>query len=201
MTGTAFYVVAAIALCAALVKAPAAFRRYPAPGQRPIFVLLLAVAASCFLLSDKVQVREDLLSHDLGRLLSDVTTMIAAFAILALLITITYPPEQACPKLLKRLAALGAAAAGLAKPESTASQSSPSSGCCHRGSPCSRNSLRGMNGCTVLARWVRHLRRRVVALVVNERVRPRIGLCNGEFTLRETARVLSASQYCCMGWV
>ena len=47
MTGTAFYVVAAIALCAALIKAPATLRRHPALGQRPIFVLL-AVAVSCF---------------------------------------------------------------------------------------------------------------------------------------------------------
>jgi hypothetical protein len=113
MTGTAFFVVAAIAFGAALIKAPAALRRRPVPGQRPLFILLLAVAASCFLLSDKVQEREDRLSHDLGRLLSNATTMIAAFAILALLITITYPLDQARPKLRRRLAALAVSVAGL----------------------------------------------------------------------------------------
>jgi hypothetical protein len=114
MISTAFLVVAAIALGAALIKAPAAIRRNRPPGQGMLFILLLAVAASCFLLSDKVQAREDRLSHDIGRLLSNITTMVAAFAILALLITITYAPADARPKLRRRLAALAGSVAGLA---------------------------------------------------------------------------------------
>jgi hypothetical protein len=106
MINAAFLIVAALALTAALIKAAGALRPGRPPGQGLLFTLFLTLALSCFLLSDKVQAREDRLYPDLGRLLSNITTMIAAFTILALLITLSYPLPAARPKLRRRLAGL-----------------------------------------------------------------------------------------------
>jgi hypothetical protein len=60
-----------------------------------------------------VQYQEDRVYHDLGRLLSNVTTMIAAFAILALLITLSLPLPDARPRIRLRLLALAGCVAGM----------------------------------------------------------------------------------------
>jgi uncharacterized protein DUF6545 len=114
MINTAFLVVAALAFAAALVKAASMLRLRREPGQGLLLTLLLTLAVTCFALSDKVQYQEDRLYHDLGRLLSNVTTMIAAFAILALLMTLSLPLPEARPKVRRRLLALAVCVTGMA---------------------------------------------------------------------------------------
>jgi hypothetical protein len=60
-----------------------------------------------------VQRQEDRVYHDLGRLLSNVSTMVAAFAILALLITVSMPLAEARPRIRRRLLALAGCTGGM----------------------------------------------------------------------------------------
>jgi hypothetical protein len=113
MISTAFLAVAGFAFAAAVIKAASMLRPPRQPGQGLLLVLLLTLAAACFALSDSVQRQEDRLYNDLGRLLSNVTTMTAAFAILALGITLSRPLPLARPKIRRRLLALAACTAGM----------------------------------------------------------------------------------------
>ena len=113
MTSTVFLVVAAIAFGAALVKAASMLGPRHQPGQGLLLVLLLTLAFSCFALSDKVQYQEDRVYHDLGRLLSNVSTMIAGFATLALPITLSQPLADARRRIRRYLLALAVCAGGM----------------------------------------------------------------------------------------
>jgi hypothetical protein len=113
MTNAAFLCVALLALAAAFIKVGTMFRRNRPPGQGILLVLLLTLAITCAALSDKVQYQEDLAFHDFGRVLANITTMVAAFSILTLLITLGMPADQARPKVYRRLAALAICVAGM----------------------------------------------------------------------------------------
>jgi len=113
MTNTAFLAVAAVAFGAAVIKAASMLQPRRQPGQGLLLILLSTLAVSCFALSDIVQRQEDRVYPDLGRLLSNVTTMVAAFAILALLITLSLPPPDARPRIRRRLLALAGCAVGI----------------------------------------------------------------------------------------
>jgi hypothetical protein len=113
MIDTAFFAVAALATAAALIKAGSMFGKRRSPGQGLLFILLLTLAITCFALSDKIQYLEDQLYQDFGRVLANITTMIAAFAILALLLTLGLPTEQARPRIRRRFLALVVCVAGM----------------------------------------------------------------------------------------
>lgn len=114
MINDAFLIVAAIALGAALAKAVSMLRPRRPPGQGLLLILLLTLSVSCFSLSGTVQRQEDRLYHDLGRLLSNVSTMVAAFAILALLITLSMPLADVRPRVRLHLLALTGCITGMA---------------------------------------------------------------------------------------
>jgi hypothetical protein len=113
----AFLAVAGLASVAALIKSVGALcdpacRR---PGREAAAVLLLTLAITCYALSDRA-----LAYHDLGRrldspdrLLTDVVTMTATFAVLSLLLLLSQPFTQAWPRIGHRLIALGACACGM----------------------------------------------------------------------------------------
>lgn len=114
----AFAVVAGLAAAAALAAVAGmlrgrAFRR---PNREAAAVLLLVLGALCCALADSA-----LRDHDLGRrpgapdrLLTDVVTMTAMFAVLGLLILSVQPWSEARPRVIHRLASLAACVTGMA---------------------------------------------------------------------------------------
>jgi uncharacterized protein DUF6545 len=113
----AFLVVAGLAAMAALAAAASMLRDTPLPRpQRGVSsVLLLVLGAACYALSDSA-----LRYHDLGRqlrapdrLLTDAVTMIATFAVLALLIMSGERWAEARRRVMHRLASLTACVAGM----------------------------------------------------------------------------------------
>jgi hypothetical protein len=108
-----FLTVAALALIAAAIKARAAVRPGHPSGQGMLVLLFTTLGLTCLFLSYAAQVREQRIYPDLPRLLANITTMIAAFALLALVLTISNPPAAARPKIRRRLAALAASVATL----------------------------------------------------------------------------------------
>ncbi|MBO0804074.1 MAG: hypothetical protein J2P25_13495 [Nocardiopsaceae bacterium] len=114
----AFGMAAGLATAAALAIAGSMLYRMPLrmPRRATSVVALLVLAAACYALS-----RTGLHYHDLGgrlgapdRLLTDLVTMTALFAVLALLLLLGQPWAEAWPRIGHRLAALTTCAAGMA---------------------------------------------------------------------------------------
>jgi uncharacterized protein DUF6545 len=112
----AFLVVAGLAAMAALAAGMLRDTPLPRPQRGVSSVLLLVLGAACYALSDSA-----LRYHDLGRqlrapgrLLTDGVTMIATFAVLALLIMSGERWAEARPRVMHRLASLTACVAGMA---------------------------------------------------------------------------------------
>jgi hypothetical protein len=113
MIGDAFLAVAALALLAAIIEITSAIRGNRSAGRWMLCVLFLILGCSCFFLSTSVQIHLDQAYPNLGRLLSNASTLVAAFVILSLLLMLSSPPEQARPKIQHRLLVLMAALAGM----------------------------------------------------------------------------------------
>ncbi len=114
MIDIAFLAVAALALLAAVMKAATIqrggrLRR----GQGLLCALFVALSLACLFLSATVQIRANRIYPGLGRLLSNSSSLVAAFTILALLLTLSLPPQAARPKIRRWLAALLAAIAAM----------------------------------------------------------------------------------------
>jgi hypothetical protein len=75
--------------------------------------LFVALSFSCLLLSTSVQITLDHVYPNLGRLLSNNSTLIAAFTMVSLLLMLSLPPEQARAKIRRRFLVLVAAASGM----------------------------------------------------------------------------------------
>ena len=114
MIDAALLTAAVIALGAAVVEAAGLLRPPRRPGQGPLLAALLTLAVSCCALSGAAQYREDRLYRDLGRLLSNVSTMTAAFAILAMLLAASLPQPEARPRVGLRLLSLAGCVTGMA---------------------------------------------------------------------------------------
>ena len=112
----AFLAVAGLTAAAALVKSVTAlFDARQRPQREAAAVLLLALAITCYALSDPA-----LAYHDVGRqldapnrLLTDVVTMTATFGILGLVIVLSQPFKAAWPRIGHRLLALAACVSGM----------------------------------------------------------------------------------------
>lgn len=107
-----FWTVAATAFAAAGTKARGLRRSAPPPGLGSTCLLLTTVGLALVLLSSGAQQVENTLYPNLGRLLSNLCTTVAAFAALAHVLCITRPPSEARARIRRwRLALLVAVTA------------------------------------------------------------------------------------------
>lgn len=109
-----FFAVAAVAFTAAGLKAQSMRKGPRRPGQFTLCFLLAMLGLSFVLLSGAAQEVENRVFPNLGRLLSNVCTLLAALGLVAHLLSISHPPEQARPMIRRRLLAYAAAIAVMA---------------------------------------------------------------------------------------
>ncbi|GAA2731557.1 hypothetical protein GCM10010439_47280 [Actinocorallia aurantiaca] len=95
MIDVVFFSIAAVAFCAAVLKARGLRRGPRRPGQLALCFLLATLGLAFVLLSDSAQEVESRIFPNLGRLLSNVCTLLAALGIVSHLLGLSYPPEQA----------------------------------------------------------------------------------------------------------
>ncbi|WP_216216547.1 MAB_1171c family putative transporter [Amycolatopsis aidingensis] len=98
-----------VALIAFLLAALAFLRRRRGPRkptQVPMIVILLALGAAFFFLAPAVQAVESRIIPSLGRLLSNLCTLTAAYGFLTLMRYVSHPPAQARAHSRWRLGAL-----------------------------------------------------------------------------------------------
>ncbi|MBA9002880.1 MAB_1171c family putative transporter [Thermomonospora cellulosilytica] len=106
--GVALFVFVAAAYKAyGLRKSPS-----PAPGQRSSCLLLMALGFAFVLLSDSAQEIENRIYPNLGRLVSNVCTMLAALGIVIQMLNVGRPPDVA-RRMIRRRARVFAAAIAL----------------------------------------------------------------------------------------
>lgn len=84
-------------------------RRDPKPTRPPMIVILLALGCAFVFLAPAVQAVESRIVPSLGRLLSNVSTLVAAFGFLNLMLYVSHPAEQVRARTRPRLVALLAA--------------------------------------------------------------------------------------------
>ncbi|GAB3492140.1 MAB_1171c family putative transporter [Amycolatopsis cihanbeyliensis] len=113
MVSTLFILVALIAFLLAGLAFLRRRRGPRKPTQAPMMVILLALGAAFFFLAPAVQAVESRIIPSLGRLLSNVCTLIAAYGFLTLMRHVSHPPERARAHSRWRLGALLAALAVL----------------------------------------------------------------------------------------
>lgn len=76
------------------------------PTELPLIVIAIALGLAFVFLAPAVQVFESALAPSLGRLLSNVCTLVAAFGLLHLMLYASHPPEQVPAKMRVRLVTL-----------------------------------------------------------------------------------------------
>lgn len=113
MVNVLFLSVGALALIAGVARA-VALRRRDTPALRALCLILFALGLAFVLLSDTAQALESRLYPNLGRLLANAATLVAAFGALALLLHVNHPPDVARPRVRIRLAVALAAITALA---------------------------------------------------------------------------------------
>lgn len=106
MINVVFWAVAAAAFVAAGYKAYGLRGPDSPPGLGSICLLLTTVGLALALISDKAQQTESAIYPNLGRLLSNLCTMVAAFAILTYLLSVTCSREQARVRIRRWLLVL-----------------------------------------------------------------------------------------------
>ncbi|WP_342787071.1 MAB_1171c family putative transporter [Actinomadura chibensis] len=94
MINVVFWAAAAAAFVAAAYKAYGLRSPDSPPGLGSICLLLMTAGLALVLISDKAQHAESAIYPNLGRLLSNLCTMVAAFAILTYLLSITCSREE-----------------------------------------------------------------------------------------------------------
>ncbi|MDL4813201.1 MAB_1171c family putative transporter [Actinomadura opuntiae] len=106
MINLVFWSVAATALTGAGYKARGLRKPEPPPGLGAMCLLLAMVGIALVLISNGAQHLENELYPNLGRLLSNLCTMVAAFAFLAHSLSVTRPPGEARVRIRGWLVAL-----------------------------------------------------------------------------------------------
>jgi hypothetical protein len=109
-----FLGVAAVTLGAAVYKGRLLRRAGRPPGLVVFCRFLLSLGLAFVFLAPSAQAVESLLVPNLGRLLSNTATLVAAFSVLSMLLHLHHPHEQAAPRIRPRRAALVAAVAVMA---------------------------------------------------------------------------------------
>ncbi|MBV9450760.1 MAG: hypothetical protein JO345_33205 [Streptosporangiaceae bacterium] len=102
MIDAVFLTIGSLAILAAVIKTADSGRSGHQSGQYLLIVVFVALAMACFLLSYTAQIDADHLYPQLGRLLSNLSVLIAAFALLTLQLTISYSPADAYPRIRRR---------------------------------------------------------------------------------------------------
>ncbi|TMQ92732.1 hypothetical protein ETD83_26695 [Actinomadura soli] len=113
MIDLVFWTVAAAALLAAGWKARGLRGPDPPPGLGATCLLLVSIGLALVLISHGVQRVENAIFPNLGRLLSNLCTTVAAFAALAHLLSVTRPREEARARIRRWLVALLAAVSAM----------------------------------------------------------------------------------------
>jgi hypothetical protein len=113
MIGDTFIAVAAMSLLAAIIKITSIARGSRSAGHWLLCGLFVSLCFSCLFLSTSVQIALDHVHPNLGRLLSNDSTLVAAFTMLSLLLMLSRPPEQAKVKIRRRFFVLVAAASSM----------------------------------------------------------------------------------------
>lgn len=76
------------------------------PTETPLIVIAVALGLAFVFLAPAIQALESALAPSLGRLLSNVCTLVAAFGLLHLMLYVSHPPEQVPAKVRVRLITL-----------------------------------------------------------------------------------------------
>ncbi|MFI0411188.1 MAB_1171c family putative transporter [Actinomadura sp. 3N508] len=113
MINLVFWTVAAVTFAAAAGKARGLRDPDPPPGLRAACLMLVTFGLALLLISDGAQQVESALFPNLGRLLSNLCTTVAAFAALAHLLSVTRPPAEARVRIRRWLVALLAAVSAM----------------------------------------------------------------------------------------
>ncbi|GAB2836512.1 hypothetical protein GCM10022221_39580 [Actinocorallia aurea] len=95
MIDAVFFSVAAAAFAAAMVKGRDLRRGPERAGQRALCLLLVTLGSAFVVLSDTAQAVESRIFPNLGRLLSNICTLLAALGIVAHLLSVSYPASRA----------------------------------------------------------------------------------------------------------
>jgi hypothetical protein len=114
MVDALFFTVAAVTLLAAGFKARGLRNPQPPAALAPLCVLLITSGLACICLAPAIQRWENILFPNLGRLVGNITTQIGAFAVLAMMITLSHPPAIAAPMVRRRFAIITLAIAAMA---------------------------------------------------------------------------------------
>src|SRR5689334_6653964 len=102
MIDVVFFSVAAVALAAASLKARGLRMGPSRPGQVALCFLLTTLGLAFVLLSGSAQEIESRIFPNLGRLLSNVCTLLAALGVVSHLLSLSYPPERARPMIRRK---------------------------------------------------------------------------------------------------
>lgn len=106
----AFYLVAALALAAGLLRLVRARSSTNPPAARCYGLILFALAVSFSTMAASTQALINAYVLDGGKLVGNLCTLVAAFGAVAATLYTRWPPEQASPRVRRRAAGLGAAA-------------------------------------------------------------------------------------------
>ncbi len=103
MIDAVFFSVAAVAFAGASLKARDLYTGLRRPGQLALCLLLSAMGLAFILLSDSAQEVESRVFPNLGRLLSNICTILANLCIVSHLLSMSYPPDRAKPMIRNRV--------------------------------------------------------------------------------------------------
>ncbi|WP_106398954.1 MAB_1171c family putative transporter [Actinocorallia populi] len=102
MIDVVFFTVATVAFSAAALKARGLRKGPSRPGQLALCFLLTTLGLAFVLLSDSAQAIESRIFPNLGRLLSNVCTLLAALGFVSHLLSLSYPPDRARPMIRRK---------------------------------------------------------------------------------------------------
>ncbi|GAA0956240.1 MAB_1171c family putative transporter [Actinocorallia libanotica] len=108
MIDAAFFSVAALAFLAAVLKARGLRKGPPRPGRLALCCLLAMLGLALVLLSGSAQEIESRIFPNLGRLLSNVCTLLAALGVVSHLLSLSYPQGGARSMIRRKTIGYGA---------------------------------------------------------------------------------------------